>query len=97
MADEIDTLLARARRLEEENTLLRSMQSPTGDDAALQAENVLLRTELARIRRSPGGAPPAPKLVSPRPGAIQFTLIPEAAVSFARTRVKPTTPALAAA
>ena len=48
--DEIDALTSRARQLEEENALLRSMQSPGGDHAALKAENVMLRNELSGVR-----------------------------------------------
>jgi len=63
MTDEsIDTLLARARQLEEENALLRSLQSPSGQDASLRAENVLLRTEVERLQagRRPDPAASAP-------------------------------------
>ena len=50
---QIDTLLARAAQLEEANALLRSVQSPSGQDASLRAENVLLRHELDRLRAAP--------------------------------------------
>lgn len=60
MSDETGALTERARQLEEENALLRSMQSPSGDEGALRAENALLRGELDLVRsaaRPPRGAP----------------------------------------
>jgi len=51
MTDETDVLTARARQLEEENALLRSMQSPSGQDSSLRAENIVLRSELGLVRR----------------------------------------------
>jgi hypothetical protein len=56
MPDEIETLTARARQLEQENALLRSMQSPGGDEAGVQAENLILRNELGLVRATPGPA-----------------------------------------
>ena len=54
MTNEMDSLAARARELEEENALLRSMQSPSGRDTAVRAENAVLRSELGLIRGSAG-------------------------------------------
>ena len=60
MTDRADTLLARAMHLEEENKLLRSLQSPSGDEAALRAENLVLRRELDFVRQAaPGSGPDA--------------------------------------
>lgn len=50
MTDETETLMARAKQLEEENALLRSVQSPTGGEAPLRAENAMLRQELRLTR-----------------------------------------------
>lgn len=58
MSDERRSLLARARRLEDENALLRAIQSPTGGEAALRAENALLRRQLDRVRKAPRAAGP---------------------------------------
>lgn len=58
MTDEIDTLMARARELEEQNALLLAMQSPTGGEAALRTENAMLRGELDLLQRT---SPPAAK------------------------------------
>ena len=60
MTDEFDALMARARRLEEENSMLRSMQSPSGSDTGLRAENVMLRNELEAVRSSGRPVPPSP-------------------------------------
>jgi len=60
MTDEFEALMARARQLEEENSMLRSMQSPSGPDAGLRAENVMLRGELEAIDSSARPVPPSP-------------------------------------
>ena len=64
MTDELAGLLGRARQLEQENASLRSMQSPSGDDAGLRGENAMLRHELDLLRApadgSRGASAPAP-------------------------------------
>jgi hypothetical protein len=76
MTDEIEALLARARQLEEENALLRSMQSPGGDHAALQAENVMLRGELDRVREASRAAAPQPETTDAPRTLEQFNALP---------------------
>jgi hypothetical protein len=69
MSDEIETLTARARQLEQENALLRSMQSPGGDEAPAQAENLLLRSELGLVRGTQSPPSPAAAPAGDSPGA----------------------------
>ena len=78
MTDEIDALLARARRLEEDNALLRSLQSPGGDQDALQAETVLLRRELDRLGPAPDEAQQPPETGEPPGTLAEFNALPAA-------------------
>ena len=76
MADEIDALLAHARQLEEDNALLRSMQSPRGDDVGLQAENAMLRRQLRSVRDEPQTSAPHTG-DAPRPQTLdEFNALP---------------------
>jgi len=78
MTDEFDALMARARRLEEENSMLRSMQSPSGPDDGLRAENAMLRSELGAIRSSAGPVPPAPGEAETPETLQEFNALPPA-------------------
>ena len=75
MTDEIDTLMARARELEEQNALLLAMQSPTGGEAALRTENAMLRGELDLLQRT---SPPAAKPDSERETVGEFNALSSA-------------------
>jgi len=79
MSDEMEALRDRARSLEEENALLRSMQPARGGEAALLAENALLRRELAMLRGpAKGGAAGAAAGAAAVPRTIEEfrTLLP---------------------
>lgn len=96
MSDEIETLTARARQLEQENALLRSMQSPGGDEAPAQAENLLLRSELGLVRGTQSPQSPAAAPTGDPPGAgsadvpkslAEFNALPAAQRQFAARRM----------
>ena len=77
MTDErIDVLLARARRLEQANALLRSCQDPSGRDVSLRAENVLLRSELDRLRAAPRAHAAPSASVARAPTLEEFRALP---------------------
>jgi hypothetical protein len=76
MTDELDSLLARARELERENSLLRSIQSPSGGEAALRAENAMLMRELDLAQAAPSG-PARPDEAGERPRSLEaFNALP---------------------
>jgi len=93
MPDEIETLTARARQLEQENALLRSMQSPGGDEAPAQAENLMLRSELGAVRGSqspaaaPVGDPPAAAPADVPKSLAEFNALPAAQRQIAARRM----------
>ena len=81
MTDETETLTARARQLEAENALLRSMQSPSGDEAGVHAENLMLRGELDLVR---GAQTPAASAV---PADVPKTLAEFVALPAAQRQI----------
>lgn len=78
MTDETDALTARARQLEEENSLLRSIQSPSGPDTGLRAENAMLRNELDAIRSSGRSDPFSPGQTEIPRTIEEFNALPQA-------------------
>lgn len=72
MTSEMESLTGRMQTLERENALLRSMQSPTGADSGLLAENAMLSRELGFVRNAARDAD----------GGSEHTPVPEALDEF---------------